>query len=140
MSRLIVPSEPDEKFPALTPDVPHSRTPFGFCHHLRSAEADASCSCGYRGGIWSRPDDRIVFEMGQTPCIVDGKPEKMLPEADRLTQIADAHFIVRACNSYDELLAALKAVARVINDLGRINRNGLTHQLVLDVIEKAEGI
>lgn len=34
------------------------------CHHLQSAECDASCTCGYRGVVWGpkvKTGDRLAF-------------------------------------------------------------------------------
>lgn len=78
--------------------------PWSLCHHLRPG-GDDSCPCGYRGGIWSGDGETIVLEMGGSPE-VDGT--KILPEADRPQQIADAAFIARARTLLPELLAALR--------------------------------
>lgn len=51
---------------------------------------------------------------------------------------ANARFIVRACNAYDEMLAALKSVAAVVHDGGVLPENGKTHKAVLAAIEVAE--
>lgn len=78
-----------------------SATPgqWGLCHHLKSPEHDASCPCGYRGGIWSSDESYIVVEMGSSlevdaNGVVQGR---ITPQADRPTQLADAAHIV-ACS------------------------------------------
>lgn len=46
------------------------------------------------------------------------------PESGRLVMRANAEFIVRACNSHDELLAALKGLHDDIAEYARINNLG----------------
>lgn len=85
----------------------HTPTPWSPCHHLKSPEHDASCSCGYRGSIWSADGETIVLEMGASPDRdPDGKVMgQMMPQADRPTQLADAAFILNAVNAHDVLVA-----------------------------------
>jgi hypothetical protein len=65
-----------------------------------------------------------------------GKGALALPHDEAVAiQTANARLIAAA----PEMLAALRAVAVVVNDLGRINRHGLTYNLVMDVLAKAEG-
>lgn len=64
------------------------------CHHLMGPEQDASCPCGYRGGIWSEDKDCIILEMGgpKTPG-EEGLDPPRLPRAEEL---ANAAFIAAA--------------------------------------------
>lgn len=83
--------------------------PWGLCHHLKSPEHDKSCSCGYRGGIWSGDGEYLVCEMGSSPD-VDGNgylQGHSVPMADRPTQLADAALIAAAPSLYASLKAIL---------------------------------
>lgn len=85
----------------------HSATPWQLCHHLESPEKDQSCKCGYRGGIWGDAGEILVCEMRN--CDLH-EGHEMTPVGDRDTQIANAHFIVKACNSHDRLVEALEFI------------------------------
>lgn len=81
--------------------------PWAPCHHLKSPKDDASCPCGYRGGVWGNDGEVVVFEMGST---ADQDGDYLLPVADRATQLADAALIVAAVNALPTLLAELTAL------------------------------
>ena len=80
----------------------HTPGPWQGCLHLRS-NADETCGCGYRGGIWSRTADVMVCEIGGP---VGHEGDDMIPRSDRPTQIAD-HWLIAAA---PDMLAALRAV------------------------------
>lgn len=68
--------------------------PWELCHHLKSAESDRSCPCGYRGSIWGSDGNHVVCEMGV--YAIPGE-EGMQPDRyDRATEIANAQLIVKA--------------------------------------------
>ena len=73
--------------------------PWHLCHHLESAEKDASCPCGYRGGIWGSDGEHVVCEMGST--LVVGEEGLCPPRYPRPVELANARLIATA----PELLA-----------------------------------
>lgn len=83
----------------------HTPGPWRLCHHLMSAENDASCPCGYRGGIWGSDHEHMVCEMGSTA--IAGQEGMEPPRYERAVELANARLIAAA----PDLLAALKAVA-----------------------------
>ena len=76
----------------------HSATPWQLCHHLESAEKDASCKCGYRGGIWGEGGELLVCEMRNCD---QHEGHDMTPVGDRATQLANAALIVKAVNNHE---------------------------------------
>ena len=87
--------------------------PWDGCLHLRS-DADQSCGCGYRGGIWGPDapgdDGRIICEMGGTEHPGE---EGLAPQRyDRPTELANARLIAAA----PDLLGALKWATSIIQD------------------------
>jgi hypothetical protein len=96
----------------------HTPTPWQLCHHLQSAEKDASCPCGYRGGIWGDGGELLVCEMRN--CNLH-EGHDMTPVGDRATQLANAAFIVKAVNNH---FALVKRLASLEQDL-RVYAGGL---------------
>jgi hypothetical protein len=82
----------------------HTPTPWVLCHHLQSPEKDASCKCGYRGGIWGGSGEVLVCEMGTCNCY---EGHDMIDVGNRSTQLANAAFIVKAVNNHAALVKAL---------------------------------
>lgn len=76
----------------------HTPTPWQACFHLRSAENDKSCPCGYRGGIWGDNGNLLVCEMRN--CRLS-EGSDMIPVGTREEQLANAALIVEAVNSYE---------------------------------------
>lgn len=93
----------------------HSATPWQLCHHLQSTEKDASCKCGYRGGIWGDGGEMLVCEMRN--CNLH-EGHDMTPVGDRATQLANAAFIVKAVNAHDALVKALEEADLTLTALG----------------------
>lgn len=93
----------------------HTSTPWQLCHHLQSAEKDASCKCGYRGGIWGGEGEVLVCEMGNCNR---HEGHDMVDTGDRPTQLANAAFIVKAVNNHAALVEALKLARARIEYLG----------------------
>jgi len=96
---------------------------WGACHHLKSPEHDASCPCGYRGGIWSGDGEYLVVEMGSSPDVDEtGQVQgHITPQADRATQLADAAHIIRCSPDRIRAIAAYveqleKALEPFVND------------------------
>ena len=81
--------------------------PWEGCYHLRSMECDASCKCGYRGGIWG-DGEFMVCEMGSTP--MKGYEGLEPRRYKRESELNNAAFISMARNNFDKLLAVAKAV------------------------------
>jgi hypothetical protein len=75
--------------------------PWRLCHHLQSAEKDAECPCGYRGGIWGSDEEHVVCEMGSTEHV--GEEGLCPPRYPRPVELANARLIAAA----PELLEAL---------------------------------
>lgn len=82
--------------------------PWKLCHHLRRG-GDATCTCGYRGGVWSGDGEAILLEMGGSP---ERNGDKVLPERSRAEQLADAEFIANAPDDVTFLLARLDEARR----------------------------
>lgn len=89
----------------------HTTTPWQLCHHLQSDEKDASCKCGYRGGIWGGDGEVLVCEMGNCNR---HEGHDMVDTGDRPTQLANAAFIVKAVNNHEALVAALTELHAVV--------------------------
>jgi hypothetical protein len=95
---------PEEALPLHTPG------PWGLCHHLESAENDAACPCGYRGGIWGPDGERTICEMGST--LVPGEEGLEAPRYPRPVELANARLIAAApdlAEALDWLLASIEA-------------------------------
>lgn len=82
--------------------APWTAGPWQGCAHLRG-DADKTCGCGYRGGIWSTTADVMVCEIGG-PLGQEG--DDMVPRSDRPTQIAD-HWLIAAAPDMAEALEAI---------------------------------
>jgi hypothetical protein len=91
----------------------HTPTPWNLCHHLESAEKDASCQCGYRGGIWGNKGELLVCEMRN--CDLH-EGHDMIRVGSRAEQLANAAFIVKAVNNYEALVRHLHHLAAVCCD------------------------
>lgn len=80
------------------------------CEHLKSAEADAACPCGYRGVIFGPPDadcgadDRAICQPGHEPAPPgqEGTEPGRFPRAQ---EIANMQLIAAMRNSLPALLA-----------------------------------
>lgn len=82
----------------------HTPGPWHLCHHLESAEKDASCPCGYRGGIWGSDEEHVVCEMGSAD--IAGEEGLSPPRYPRAVELANARLIAAA----PDLLEALRLV------------------------------
>ena len=76
----------------------HTKGPLLLCTHLQSVEKDRACGCGFRGVIGS--GDFAICEMGSTQ--IAGEEGLELPRVPRQEEIANAHLIAAAYNSYDK--------------------------------------
>jgi len=85
-----------------------TRGPWKRCAHLADEHVDSECGCGYRGGIWGADGELVICEMGGTPCAEDPQGDKLLPEAPREQQLADAAFITNARQDVPALLAEVE--------------------------------
>lgn len=101
----------------------HTPGPWGLCHHLQSAEKDAACPCGYRGGIWGPDGEHIICEMGSTET--EGQEGLSPARYDRPTELANALLIAAA----PDMLAALHSACSSNPDW----------ELITSAIAKAEG-
>jgi hypothetical protein len=79
--------------------------PWTRCFHLQSAENDASCPCGYRGGIWSGDGSLIVCEMGGDSGGEGIGPPA--PRAERSAELANAALICFIRNNAERIARAL---------------------------------
>lgn len=81
--------------------------PWKPCKHLRSADDDASCPCGFRGDIWDGDEERVICEM-------ETRGELAPPHPVRAETIANAQLIVALRNNASTLitLARLGMAAR----------------------------
>lgn len=89
------------------------------CHHLMGPEQDASCPCGYRGGIWSEDKDCIILEMGgpTTP----GEEGLDAPRLPRPEELANAAFIAAANPAtIKALIAELKEARKLLARIDRV--------------------
>ena len=99
-----------------------TRGPWKLCHHLRD---DATCPCGYRGGVWSGDGERLLFEMGGTP---EEDGTMMTPTPSPEQRRADAAFIVACsperitalCAELTALRARVEAAERDTADVTRM--------------------
>lgn len=107
----------------------HTTTPWQLCHHLQSAEKDASCPCGYRGGIWGDDGELLVCEMRN--CDLH-EGHDMTPVGDRATQLANATFIVKAVNAHEAMIEALKDIRLEASKLG-----AASHAKIFDIATRA---
>lgn len=89
--------------------------PWKLCRHLQSAEKDAACPCGYRGGIWGADGEHIVCEMGSTAT--PGQEGLEPPRYERPTELANAALIAAA----PDLYAALDDMVKLAIQLGAID-------------------
>lgn len=106
-----------------------SSYPWTLCHHLQSAEKDASCMCGYRGGIGGGDGKGLICEMGSTE--IKGEESLTLPRYAREQELANARLISVA----PELLEAMiEFVERV--DKGEV-RSTKTYNKFKELIRKA---
>lgn len=80
----------------------HTPGPWLLCRHLQSAQTDAACPCGYRGGIWGPDGDCIICEMGSE--VTSGQEGLEPPRFPRDVELANARLIASA----PLLLAALE--------------------------------
>lgn len=85
--------------------------PWHLCHHLESAEKDASCPCGYRGGIWGSDGEHVVCEMGST--LVVGEEGLCPPRYPRPVELANARLIATA----PDMLAVLEDSVDILDVL-----------------------
>lgn len=108
----------------------HTPTPWDLCHHLQSAEKDASCKCGYRGGIWGGDGEVLVLEMGNCNR---HEGHDMVDTGDRPTQLANAAFVVKAVNNHDLMMAALERIAIACTD--NMDRS-CDHRMALDFVRQ----
>jgi hypothetical protein len=124
----------------------HTSGPWVLCFHLESAENDASCPCGYRGGIWGADQERMICEMGST--VTPGQEGMEPARYDRATELCNARLIAAAPTMLDALRAADEALAQITafeDDARHIMGNTnfkivkLRRQEVRDAIAKAEG-
>ena len=83
------------------------------CHHLQSAEKDASCPCGYRGGIWGPDGEHLVCEMGST--VTPGEEALTIPRYERRVELANAALIVAAVNALPDLIR-LARIGKALED------------------------
>jgi len=80
---------------------------FAVCHHLKSLEKDKQCPCGYRGGIYGKPD-HMVCEMG--PTTVEGEEGLEMLRYPREIEMANAAFITTAANSRQTIKEAIERI------------------------------
>ena len=117
-------------------DTAHTPGPWRLCFHLESPENDASCPCGYRGGIWSGDGESLVCEMGGTP---DCYGEQVYPQPDRQTTLVNARLISAA----PQLLQATKFLVEFIEANDELDvfqvEDVLEYQAAKSAIAKAEG-
>lgn len=123
------------------PQSSHTPIPWE-AHYHHHADGDFWCSIGYKG---FGPILDIVGEQGhyaQYYQVIGGMKYLVTPVGE---QKANAEFIVRACNSHDALLAAMREIAK---GNGEFSRDPLTHAtntiesmktIAREAIELAEG-
>jgi hypothetical protein len=87
----------------------HTPGPWHRCFHLESAENDASCSCGYRGGIWGPDEEHTICEMGST--LIKGEEGLCPPRYPRDVELANGRLIAAA----PDLLEALRLAENVLS-------------------------
>ncbi len=90
-------------------EAKHTELPWSLCHHLQSPEKDASCGCGYRGGIWGGEGSSEILVCEMRNCDLH-EGHDMVPVGDRATQLANAALIVTAVNDRPALLARIASL------------------------------
>lgn len=110
----------------------HTPGPWALCHHLQSPEKDASCGCGYRGGIWGSDGEHIVCEMGSTETA--GQEGMSPPRYERPVELANARLIAAA----PEMLGMLYRLRDYANEQ-EISSADFPRIEVEAIIDKAEG-
>lgn len=89
--------------------------PLYLCHHLASEESDASCHCGYRGGIFTADGGQMVCEMGSTQIV--GEEGLEAPRMPRKRELATAQFFAHAS---PDVLALIAEVERLKTETERL--------------------
>ena len=109
----------------------HTPGPWKLCFHLQSAENDASCPCGYRGGIWGNDGDHMVCEMGSTST--PGEEGLAPARYPRAIELANARLISAA----PDLLEALNLLVADVQDYPAWQRPCLAVDVARAAIAKA---
>lgn len=105
----------------------HTPGPWHLCTHLQSAEKDAACPCGYRGGIWGSDQEHLICEMGSTVTIgQEGLEPARYP---RPTELANARLIVAA--------PELAVMVRELLSVHEAHHNHPTHAAARRLLSKA---
>ncbi len=84
--------------------------PWELCQHLKSAEDDAACRCGYRGVVFGPNADAAyaVFQPGHERPRREEEWGTEPARYERTVEIANSHLIVEAVNSLPVLLNAVE--------------------------------
>jgi hypothetical protein len=85
------------------------------CQHLTSPAKDASCSCGYRGAIFTSDGGQMVCEMGST--ITPGEEGLEAARMPREVELATAHFFANANPDVLELVAEVERLNAALGQL-----------------------
>lgn len=110
-------------------EAKHTPGPWLRCHHLQSAEKDASCPCGFPGDIWGGDQEAVVCSIG-SHCGYQGW--EMVPRYDRATELANARLISAAPEMYHALKQLTGWYTQAVPE-------GVW-ELVAGAIAKAEGV
>jgi hypothetical protein len=96
---------------ALETLVPQTtQAPWHVCQHLKSVEADAACSCGYRGVVFG-PDEDVAYAVMQPGHEKPRREEEWgsePPSYPRPQQIADMQLVALLRNNLPAIMAALR--------------------------------
>lgn len=93
-------------------------------------------------GPWSvntlTPKHTEVFAGSYLICEAIGGQEHLGQHRNYEQDVANAAFIVRACNAYDDMLAVLKAVERAVGFNGRMDTGTPLYDRLVEIIDRVE--
>lgn len=105
------------------------------CHHLQSAEKDASCPCGFPGDIWSSDGNHVVCSIG--PHCLPADQNLGPPRYERAQELANAALIAHTHSDLTFLLSQVRGLRKHVEALEKERAERETLVECIKVIGKA---